>query len=381
MAKNYTTQTASLKATTVDSRKVSSKFVDAEQIKVNGQDVSEVWEITKPEDYKKLITRCELPDDEDWAIYNDNGQLIYMNFADKIVNAVMSYNFDNLKTGNYMFYASNYMIEMNTNMSKLTSAVYMFQSCNNLQTFKGDLSSLTNGRCMFKDCKNLKNFTNTGNFDKLTDGRYMFQSCKGFEEFNYDLPSITNCTYMFYSSGLKSISSNINSSVTDGSQMFYNCEQLTNIDIDLSHFTTGDWMFSDCKSLQTFSKNLTSLKSATSMFADCTSLTSFESDLTNLEDGTQMFWGATNLSHFRGNLGKLKNGLRMFAECCLDGDSVEQILTTIPTVTNNPDLWLYVQESGVQRINSITGVTSTLSINQWRIQTYKGWKLTVLRTK
>ena len=101
----YTTKTAALKATKADIRNL-----DVKKMLLNGQNIEDLWGLNLPEDYKKFVTRCELPEDENWSIWDDTGNLLYMNFNDKIING--------------------------TNM---------FQNCDNLTTFTFDLGSLTNG--------------------------------------------------------------------------------------------------------------------------------------------------------------------------------------------------------------------------------------------
>ena len=48
MAKNYTTKTAALKATLADVNKASVKKLDAENIKLNGQNIEELWGLNLP---------------------------------------------------------------------------------------------------------------------------------------------------------------------------------------------------------------------------------------------------------------------------------------------------------------------------------------------
>ena len=43
MAKNFNTRTASLKATIADIRNLDVKQLDAENIKLQGKDIKEVW--------------------------------------------------------------------------------------------------------------------------------------------------------------------------------------------------------------------------------------------------------------------------------------------------------------------------------------------------
>jgi hypothetical protein len=64
----------------------------------------------------------------------------------------------------------------------------------------------------------------------------------------------------------------------------------------------------------------------------------------------------------------------MFEGCKLDSTSVENILTTIPTIKTDETLTLGIQESAASKFEEITGLTPTTS--QQTVQ-YKGWNVEV----
>lgn len=263
MSRVYTSKTPALKATFIDTRNL-----DAKNIKIKGQNIEELWGLNLPEDYKKFITRCELPEDKSWAIWSDNGSLLYMNFSDKIING--------------------------TNM---------FRNCSNLSSFPYNLSSLTNGYCMFYGCTNLTSFTS--DLSSLTNGYVMFSRCSNLTSFNSDLSSLTNGSYMF---------------------------------------------------------------------SDCSNLTTFNSDLSSLTDGERMFNMCSKLTTFTSYLGSLTDGTNMFFSCKLDSNSIENILTTIPTLTTTKTLTIGIQRSAASKFAEITGLTPTTTE---QTVSYKGWNVKV----
>jgi hypothetical protein len=78
-------------------------------------------------------------------------------------------------------------------------------------------------------------------------------------------------------------------------------------------------------------------------------------------------------------LSSLSDGTEMFRNCRLDAESVERILTTIPTYTSGTHvLNLGISENSVDKFNEITGNTTTIPVNSGTCTvTYKGWTLTV----
>lgn len=139
--KKYTTTTAHLKATVIDTRRINGKQIDVEKIKLKGENIEDLWGFQNPEDFKKLCTRCELPEDKPWSLWTDEGNLVYFNRSEKIVN------------GQNMFSNQETITSFNSDLRNLTNGSRMFFGCNNLTIFESDLSNLTNGEYMFLGCK------------------------------------------------------------------------------------------------------------------------------------------------------------------------------------------------------------------------------------
>lgn len=116
-----------MSVTHLDKHGLTTPKVTTEQLVLNGQVVdlenlggggSGATSVEDPAFFKSLVRRCELPDDRYYIIWTDNGDIAYMNFADKIVN------------GNQMF-----------------------ERCRNLRNFTYSLASLNTGSSMFYTCK------------------------------------------------------------------------------------------------------------------------------------------------------------------------------------------------------------------------------------
>ena len=123
--------------------------------------------------------------------------------------------------------------------------------------------------------------------------------------------------------------------MTDGSNMFYQCYNLTSFNSDLSSLTNGNYMFGSCYNLTTFSSDLSSLTNGTSMFNGCSCLTSFNcNDLSSLATGSNMFSGCSALTSFNSDLSSLTTGTSMFGSSsynctALNLTSIENISETI----------------------------------------------------
>lgn len=114
-----------MSVTHLDKHGLTTPKVTTEQLVLNGQVVDlenlgggSATSVEDPAFFKSLVRRCELPDDRYYTIWSDSGDLMYMNFADKIVNGAQ-----------------------------------MFGSCANLRNFTYSLASLTDGSAMFSGCK------------------------------------------------------------------------------------------------------------------------------------------------------------------------------------------------------------------------------------
>ena len=159
----------------------------------------------------------------------------------------------------------------------------------------------------FKDKTGLVSlsYLNTSN---VTDMEYMFYNCSNLTSLDlssFNTSNVTDMTYMFYKcSNLTSLDvSNFNTSkVTDMSYMFYTCTNLTSLDLssfDTSKVTTMRDMFSYCNKLTSLDlSNFDTSKVTTmsAMFFECNSLTTIE-----------------GLSNF--NTSKVNNMEGMFGNC------------------------------------------------------------------
>ena len=126
--------------------------------------------------------------------------------------------------------------------------------------------------------------------------------------------------------------------VTNGSNMFQSCINLTSFSSDLSNLTNGTYMFQGCDNLTTFSSDLSSLTDGTGMFQNCTKLTTFSTDLSSLTNGSNMFSSCSNLTSFSADLSSLTNagsgyslmfGNSIYNCTKLDLASVQNIADTI----------------------------------------------------
>ena len=340
---NFITNTASLKTTIADVRRLNAK-----KMLLNGQNIEDLWGLNLPEDYKKFVTRCELPEDENWSIWSDNGNLLYINFSDKIINGdgmfrgcsnLSSFHFDlsSLTNGTSMFSGCSNLTTFTRDLSSLTDGRYMFQDCSNLTSFKSDLSSLINGYDMFYYCTNLTTFTS--DLSSLTNGDCMFMVCSNLSSFESDLSSLTKGDCMFYEcTNLTTFTSDL-SSLIEGYDMFYGCTNLTSFTSDLSSLINGYNMFYGCSNLTTFTSDLSSLIDGSDMFEDCSNLTTFTSDLTSLINGYEMFYGCSNLTTFTSDLSSLIDGSDMFSGCKLDSQSVMYIADSIKDIATEKNLY------------------------------------------
>ena len=95
------------------------------------------------------------------------------------------------------------------------------------------------------------------------------------------------------------------------------------------------------------------IKFALNLFSDCETLTSFNSELSSLEDAPGMFFN-----------------------CNLDSQSVEKILSSIPTYTEGyHTLTLTIQESAKEKFQEITG--QTIELGNFYDISYKGWRINI----
>jgi hypothetical protein len=95
--------------------------------------------------------------------------------------------------------------------------------------------------------------------------------------------------------------------LTDGTDMFMGCSNLTIFNIDLPNLTYGSSMFMET-GLESFSSDLSSLTYSWNMFSHCSKLKSFSSDLPSLTNGESMFYNCDNLTSFSSDLPQMSHG-------------------------------------------------------------------------
>lgn len=358
--KNYTTKTASLRATKIDTNKIELKgknildYISENKTTIldeRGTNVTEndLWGTTITTDENGVVTvSCKNvtnPNVSSGSCWNKDINLVRDNKAykgdiDSFYGTVSNLAFfANIQTekivdGSMMFYGSN-LAEFDSDLSSLTNSDGMFGGCNKLTYFNvASLSNLTNGYRMFYKCTALCEFRS--DLSNLINGSEMFVGCELSNSFASELPSLTNGYYMLSEAALSSFSHALPAlingqgmfcrsslsyftsdlpSLTGGSEMFSYCTKLRTFTSNLSSLTNGSGMFANCSNLKTFTSDLSSLTNGDGMFNTCANLTSFTSDLNKLENGYGMFANCTKLTSFNSDLSNLTNGEFMFYNC------------------------------------------------------------------
>ena len=194
--KNYTTKTASLRATKADIGNLDTKklFIDG----VNITDLIKSGQVTILDDRGTLandeldIWRSNVSTDEDGNVIVREYPQKFKISIDDMTETQKSTLKSAVKVENNQVLGADDAHLMFFETNALTNGSYMF-SHTALTSFSGDLSSLTNGSAMFID----------------TD----------LTSFSGDLSSLTNGTSMFYKTSLTSFSGDL-SSLTKGNKMF-----------------------------------------------------------------------------------------------------------------------------------------------------------------
>ena len=357
MATSFITNTASLKTTIADVRKLNAK-----KLFLGGENILDIIKRATPTIKHSQDTRETVTENDLWGQYietledgtiiihddwvtNPNASSGWNSAITKVesnkayVNDTLYGNIqtENIKNGLKMFHQCSKLTSFSSDLPSLTDGKYMFYFCYSLTTFNSKLSSLTNGDNMFNychklnsfKCDNLYNLTRGGsmfrgcpiasfdyNLVSLTDGGSMFQNCSSLKNFKSTLPNLTQGNSMFSGcSNLNTFTINLPTLII-GSGMFSDCSNLTLFVSDLPNLTKGGSMFSNCKKLTSFDcYNLYSLTNGDSMFSNCVKLTSFNSNLSSLTSGSDMFYNCTALTSFSSDLSNLLSGYRMFSNC------------------------------------------------------------------
>ena len=200
-------------------------------------------------------------------------------------------------------------------------------------TYKVKLNDNCHG--FFTRCKNIKSISFSKDIDtsNVTDMSEMFDTCRNLTDLDisgFDTSSVTDMHFMFYDCrSLKSVdvSGFDTSKVTSMNCMFFYCENLTNLDVsgfDTSQVTDMFNMFFDCRSLTNLdvsgfdTKNVTNM---VAMFGDCRSLSSLDVsgfDTSKVTNMLAMFYNCENLNSLDVsgfNTSLVTNMSEMFGEC------------------------------------------------------------------
>ena len=299
---NFTTRTASLRATKIDTSKIILKgknildYITESKTKVlddRGEFVTDqdLWGTTVTTDENGVVhvSHKFLSNPNGEEAWNSEVKSVKDNKAYTSTGLLCNIQTEMIKDGSYMFYWSP-LTSFRSDLSSLVNGRQMFRKCS-LESFISDLSSLVNGSSMFYGTS-LESFS--GDLNSLISGYLMFYQCTNLTSFNGDL-----------------------SSLVDGQGMF-SYTSLASFNGDLSSLVNGRQMFRKC-SLESFISDLSSLVNGRQMFYEST-LTSFDGDLNSLVDGQDMFYG-TSLASFNGDLSSLVDGLQMFSQTSLESFS------------------------------------------------------------
>jgi surface protein len=192
----------------------------------------------------------------------------------------------------------------NTPLNVNTEGSYEFTG---LPKFEGNLARTinvnvpirlkgTNIKLGYSDFKEVPDFIN---FEGVTDMSEMFYSCSQLTTFSLDTSNVSDMGSMFYGcSSLTTISKLDTSNVTSMNNMFNYCTSLTTIpQLNTSNVTDMRSMLYNCSKLTTIPLLDTSnVSDMYQMFSNCGSLTTIpQLDTSNVTNMSQMFYGCTSL--------------------------------------------------------------------------------------
>lgn len=226
----------------------------------------------------------------------------------------------------------------NLNTKYVKNMEFMFAKCEELKELdvsKFDTRNVTSMKCMFIYCENLMNLdVSNFNTSNVTNMSGMFNSCKKLTSINVNNFNTSNVTIMgdMFRSCLSLTSidvSNFNTSnATTMLGMFWGCTSLTSLDVsnfDTSNVTNMQGMFfginfsGEIKGLEKF--NTSKVTDMSLMFYECRNLTNINlknfdtSNVTNMEAMFYRCLQLTNLGVSSFNTSKVTNMKNMFCEC------------------------------------------------------------------
>lgn len=132
------------------------------------------------------------------------------------------------------------------------------------------------------------------------------------------------------------------SSVIDGSFMFSDCANLTNINIDLRSLIYADDIFAGCTELTSISGNMDSLLNGDGLFSDCNKLETFEVSMKNLESANSMF--ANTKINSIPSFNSLESAHSMYKSCSMLG----AIEVTFPSLIDGDMMFAYSSVNSIK---------------------------------
>lgn len=168
-------------------------------------------------------------------------------------------------TNSYLKESKDTLTSFKGNLTKSTNTDEMFVGFNKLDTFEGDMNNVTSSKKMFKDCEQLQTFK-SNYLENLSDATEMFYNCYNLLEFDSPspLPSLSNGNNMFYYTNISEFTADL-PSLTDGSGMFCECDNLKTFNSMLESLTTYTNMFMNAK-LNTFRGGVINISDTGSSF-------------------------------------------------------------------------------------------------------------------
>ena len=215
--------------------------------------------------------------------------------------------FSSVTDASFMFSDCRNLTSVNIDLRSLLYSDDIFAGCTELVSISGNMDSLQNGDGLFSDCGKLENFEvsmkslESGNsmfagtkistiysFESLENARAMYKNCSGLSTAEVTFPSLIDGDMMFAYSSLTSIKITA-PKLFNGEQMFMLCPNLTAATCNFDTLTDGYQMFYDCDKLDTVYLYAPNMVSAKNMFNSSSLFRSFSGDLHSLRDGTEMF--------------------------------------------------------------------------------------------
>ena len=234
--KNYTTKTASLRATKADIGNLDAKklFIDGVSI----TDLIKNGQVTILDD-RGILTDDELDIWSSNVSTDVNGNVIVREYPQKFEISI-----DDMTETQKSTLKSAVKVENNQVLGADDAHLMFFET-----------NALTDGTSIFLSAS-LTSFS--GDLSSLTNGNRMFSGCTSLTSFSGDLSNLVSGGGMFSNTSLTSFSGDL-SSLLAGNSMFDTCTKLTSFSGDLSSLVEGLQMFRVCPNLTSFSGDLSSL--------------------------------------------------------------------------------------------------------------------------